>query len=247
MSEERDRRQFLKVAGASAFGVAVFGIAACSSDSSSGSSTSVTVASSTTNPVTQDVQSLRVSLGGVSAYIIQRGDGLIVVDTGNPGSLQAITAAIQAHGRSMSDVGYVIATHKHNDHVGSLNDVLAAAPDADVFAGSSDIPLISSNRPITSVTDGDLVNGVSIIDTPGHTSGHISVLDPTVGLFTGDALNGANGGVTGPNPQYTPDMDTANSSVKKLATFSYSQAFFGHGEPVLTGASQQVQALAATL
>ncbi len=147
----------------------------------------------------------------------------------------------------MSDVGYVIATHKHDDHVGSLNDVVAAAPDADVFAGSGDVPVISSNRPVASVTDGDLINGVSIIDTPGHTSGHISVLDPSVGLFTGDAVNGANGGVIGPNPKYTPDMDTANASVKKLATFSYEQAFFGHGEPVLSNASQQVQTLAATL
>jgi glyoxylase-like metal-dependent hydrolase (beta-lactamase superfamily II) len=197
--------------------------------------------------VTTDVASYRIALGGVSAYIIQRGDGLIVVDTGNPGSLQAITAAIVEHGRAMSDIGYVIATHRHGDHVGSLNDVLAAAPEADVFAGAGDIPVISSNRPITPLADGAVVNGASIIETPGHTDGHISVLDPDVGLFAGDALNGANGGVIGPNPQYTPDMNTANESVKKLAAFSYGQAFFGHGEPVLSTASQQVQALAATL
>jgi glyoxylase-like metal-dependent hydrolase (beta-lactamase superfamily II) len=203
--------------------------------------------SSTTKPVTTDVASYRIALGGVSAYIIQRGDGLIVVDTGNPGSLQAITAAIVEHGRAMSDIGYVIATHRHGDHVGSLNDVLAAAPEADVFAGAGDIPVISSNRPITPLADGAVVNGASIIETPGHTDGHISVLDPDVGLFAGDALNGANGGVIGPNPQYTPDMNTANESVKKLAAFSYGQAFFGHGEPVLSTASQQVQALAATL
>jgi glyoxylase-like metal-dependent hydrolase (beta-lactamase superfamily II) len=203
--------------------------------------------SSTTKPVTTDVASYHIALGGVSAYIIQRGDGLIVVDTGNPGSLQAITAAIVEHGRAMSDIGYVIATHRHGDHVGSLNDVLAAAPEADVFAGAGDIPVISSNRPITPLADGAVVNGASIIETPGHTDGHISVLDPDVGLFAGDALNGANGGVIGPNPQYTPDMNTANESVKKLAAFSYGQAFFGHGEPVLSTASQQVQALAATL
>ncbi|MGI9585770.1 MAG: MBL fold metallo-hydrolase [Acidimicrobiia bacterium] len=247
MTKDMDRRQFFRASGAGAIGIAIFGIAACSSNSSATTSTSATVVSSTSNPVTTDVASYRIALGGVSAYVIQRGDGLIVVDTGNPGSLQAITAAIEEHGQSFSDVGYVIATHKHNDHVGSLNDVLAAAPEADVFGGAGDIPVISSNRPITPLADGAQLNGVSIIETPGHTDGHISVLDPDVGLFAGDALNGADGGVVGPNPRYTPDMELANESVKKLATYTYGQAFFGHGEPVLSNASQQVGALAATL
>ena len=198
-------------------------------------------------PITDLVTSKRVNLDFVSAYIIERGDGLVVIDTGVSGSAAAIQAAIDEYGKSWGDVGYVIATHRHGDHVGSLNAVINQATQADVFAGDLDVADIASDRPITPLFDGDMVNGVAVVTTPGHTRGHISLLDPDVGLFSGDALNGANGGVIGPNPRFTPDMDTAFASVKKLATFTYEQVFFGHGEPVLARGSAAVKALADSL
>jgi glyoxylase-like metal-dependent hydrolase (beta-lactamase superfamily II) len=74
------------------------------------------------------------------------------------------------------------------------------------------------------------------------------VLDPVGGiLVAGDALNGSGGGVVGANPRFTPDMATADASVRKLADFMYSTAVFGHGEPVTANASQLVADLAATL
>jgi glyoxylase-like metal-dependent hydrolase (beta-lactamase superfamily II) len=92
------------------------------------------------------------------------------------------------------------------------------------------------------------VFGLRIIDTPGHTPGHICVLDPVGGLLVaGDALIGSRGGVAGPNPQFTSDLATANESVKKLATFEFETALFGHGEPVGSGASTAVAGLAAGL
>lgn len=60
----------------------------------------------------------------------------------------------------------------------------------------------------------------------------------------GDALVGANGSVAGPDPSFAEDMDLALESVRKLAGFSYEVALFGHGEPVLSGASQAVAELA---
>lgn len=96
--------------------------------------------------------------------------------------------------------------------------------------------------------NGDSVFDLQIIETPGHTPGHISVLDPVGGiLVAGDALNGESGGVAGPNPQFSDDMDLANASVAKLAEFEYEIALFGHGEPVVAGASSQVATLAESL
>jgi glyoxylase-like metal-dependent hydrolase (beta-lactamase superfamily II) len=197
--------------------------------------------------VTDLVTSKRVDLDFVSAYVIERGDGLVVIDTGVGGSEPAIEAVLSEYGKSWTDVGYVIATHKHGDHVGSWQAVTASAVDASIYAGGLDITEIASGRPITPLADGDMVNGLLTIATPGHTKGHISMLDPDLGLFTGDALNGSGGGVIGPNPQFTPDLDTALDSVRLLATFDYEAAFFGHGDPVLTGASTAVQALAGSL
>lgn len=267
MEYDPGRRRFLTTAGMGVFGVAIFGVAivSCSDEGSSEASTSSTQPSSTTTtsaaattttatvvsttapPITDVVTSKRVDLGFVSAYIVDRGDGLVVVDTGVGGSAAAIQAVIEEYGRSWADVGYVIATHDHPDHVGSLNAVLALATDADVFAGSLDAAGIGSDRPITQLSDGDVVNGVEVIATPGHTKGHISLLDPDVGLFSGDAINGADGGVIGPNPSFTSDLAAADASVVKLATYTYEQIFFGHGEPVLTGGSAAVKELADSL
>lgn len=188
-----------------------------------------------------------MNLDFVSAYVIERGDGLVVIDTGVEGSAPAIEAALIEYGKSWSDVGYVIATHRHGDHVGSWKAVADAAADAEIFAGELDVKQIATRRPITALLDGDEVNGILTVATPGHTQGHISMLDPDLGLFSGDALNGAGGTVVGPNPQFTPDMETAIASVRRLATFEYETAFFGHGEPVISGASAEVRALAASL
>ncbi|MCL1587636.1 MAG: MBL fold metallo-hydrolase [Actinomycetia bacterium] len=263
------RRRFLRSVGTGAIGVAIFGIAAaaCSSENTGVtttgaatgattgaptttagiSTTTATVVSTTGASATDLVSSRRVDLDFVSAYVIERGDGLVVIDTGASGSAPAIEAVLGEYGKSWSDVGYVIATHKHGDHVGSWNPVIDAASGASIFAGGLDIPSIASGRPITVLADGDMVNGLATIATPGHTQGHISMLDPVLGLFTGDALNGSDGGVIGPNPQFTPDMDTALESVRRLGTFEYEAAFFGHGEPLLSGASVAVQALVESL
>ena len=264
MTHSLDRRRFIHTVGTGAIGVAIFGVAAtaCSPERSSNvasitsptsttapaaTTTTATVVTTTGATVTELITSKRVNLDFVSAYVIERGDGLIVVDTGTPGSAPAIEAALIEYGKSWSDIGYVIATHKHGDHVGSWKDVAEAAADAEIFAGELDVKQIATRRPITPLFDGDVVNGVLAIATPGHTQGHISMLDPDLGLFSGDALNGAGGTVIGPNPQFTPDMDTALESVRRLGTFEYEAAFFGHGEPLLSGASTAVQALAGSL
>ncbi len=74
------------------------------------------------------------------------------------------------------------------------------------------------------------------------------MLDPIGGvLVAGDALNGADGGIAGANPQFSSDMTAANESVAKLARFDFDVAVFGHGEPVRDNASRLVADLAASL
>jgi glyoxylase-like metal-dependent hydrolase (beta-lactamase superfamily II) len=90
---------------------------------------------------------------------------------------------------------------------------------------------------------------LEIIETPGHTAGHISVLDRVGGLLVaGDALNGGrSSGVTGPNPRFTGDMTLANASAVKLGGLQFETVVFGHGDPLEGGASARVAELAATL
>ena len=81
-----------------------------------------------------------------------------------------------------------------------------------------DIGAFDTPRPFTTVADGDHVFGLRIVGTPGHTPGHIAVLDEVGGLLVaGDAVIVKDGVLQGPDPDNTMDMPTALQSVKKMA------------------------------
>jgi glyoxylase-like metal-dependent hydrolase (beta-lactamase superfamily II) len=241
------RRAFMMDLGRGTLAVAILGLTtlACAD----GEEGSAATGAATPRPVgTGPVSWERVNLGFVSAYILARGGEAAVVDTGVAGSEGDIEAGLTRIGLGWSDVGHVIITHLHADHQGSLGPVMDAATDAIGYAGTADLPEIESPRAMTAVGDGHRVFGLEIIDTPGHTPGHISVLDPAGGLLVaGDAMTGADGGVGGANPGFTADMAAANRSIRKLAGLSFDTVLFGHGEPVIGGADAQVAAFAATL
>ena len=149
-----------------------------------------TTSTDTATEEAPDLRWERVSLGFVSAYVLARGREVAIVDTGSPGSAGQIGEALVNLGANWDDVDHVILTHLHGDHVGGLGGVLDAAPEAIAYAGEADVSGISSSRPLRAVNDGDEVFGLQIIGTPGHTAGHISVLDVGAGfLVAGDALN----------------------------------------------------------
>lgn len=182
----------------------------------------------------------------VAAYALVRGEEVAVVDTLLRGNAGKIGAVLQEAGLGWSSVKHVILTHFHGDHVGSLNDVLAQAAEAAVYAGAPDIPRIESARAITPVDDGQEVFGLQIVATPGHTPGHISVYDPVgLTLITGDAA--ANVGGKLDRHWSLTDEAVANESVRKMAALTFDRALFGHGDPIESGGSAAFQQLAEGL
>jgi glyoxylase-like metal-dependent hydrolase (beta-lactamase superfamily II) len=258
-----NRRVAIEEMGKAGLAIVVFGAVACSDDTGTGS-TSTTPASTLTSPPPKTTATAiegtttivvptgsafhRVDLDFVSAYILYRAGEAALVDTGVDGSADAIEAGLTEAGLDWESVGHVILTHKHPDHVGSLGSVLEHAPGAMVYAGAPDIPAIASVVVPQPVGDGDTVFGLEMIETPGHTAGHIAVLDSIAGvLVAGDALNGVGGGLDGPDPGFSENMTVAVDSVRKLAGLSFEVALFGHGEPVLEDASAAVADLASGL
>lgn len=83
------------------------------------------------------------------------------------------------------------------------------------------------------LSDGEVLpycGGITIIYTPGHTPGHISLyLHSSKTLITGDALVAINGVLQGPNPQATPDMETALQSIKKFTEYDIETVICYHG------------------
>jgi glyoxylase-like metal-dependent hydrolase (beta-lactamase superfamily II) len=252
------RRRFLADLGRGTFAVAILGgLAACSNngeqpaavpDRPDGGTNAPTTSagSEVTVPGVDELRWAQVPLGFVSAYVLVRGNAAAIVDTGTAGSDDEIGATLATFGLTYDDVDHVILTHNHPDHIGSFPTVMSVASAAAAYAGAADIPSITGAT-VTAVGDGDDVFGLQVIETPGHTPGSISVFDPGIGLLlAGDALNGNDDGttITGPNAQFTADMDEAQRSVAKLAALDVRAAAFGHGQPVESGAGALIRALA---
>jgi len=239
-SPQLSRRAFLVDMGRGAFAIAVVGLAGCAVGGTPRRDPS-------TAPGEGAWQRLSLHDGLVSAYILVRSGEAAVVDVGAPddpegSSTGDILAALEAVGLGWENVGHVILTHYHPDHAGSAAEVLAAAPDAQAYAGAEDIPHIVVPRPLVPVVDGDNVFDLRIVATPGHTPGHIAVLDEALGvLVAGDALTTNHGRPTSYPTWTTEDLEEAHRSVAKLAALDFETLFVGHGEPIQSGAAALVR------
>jgi glyoxylase-like metal-dependent hydrolase (beta-lactamase superfamily II) len=247
-SPELSRRAFLVDVCRGAFAIAVIGLAGCRLGGTPRRQPS---------GVPGEAAWQRVSLhdGFVAAYILVRSGEAAVVDVGGPdpegSSTGDILEALEATGLGWGDVGHVILTHNHLDHAGSAAEVLKAAPDAQGYAGAEDIPRIGAEdipphievpRPLVPVVDGDKVFDLRIVTTPGHTPGHIAVLDEALGvLVIGDALTTNDGRPTSWPIGSTEDPEEAQRSVAKLAALDFETLFVGHGEPIQSGAAALVR------
>jgi glyoxylase-like metal-dependent hydrolase (beta-lactamase superfamily II) len=98
------------------------------------------------------------------------------------------------------------------------------------------------------LTDGERLpycGGMIVIHTPGHTPGHISLyLEQSKVLVAGDALNVSDGRLVGPNPQLTPDIDQATSSLKKLARYDIETVVCYHGGSYSSDVNARIAELA---
>jgi glyoxylase-like metal-dependent hydrolase (beta-lactamase superfamily II) len=247
------RRWFLSQTGRGAVGIAILGLAACSGSSRSAdentepASGNPEPSSSAAPEAAGGLTWSRVDLGFVSAYVLVRGREAAVVDTGVGGSADEIAAVLDKAGPGWAGVRHVVLTHKHPDHAGSIGDVLASATRATAYAGAADLAAVKAPRPLKALTDGEEVFGLQVVETPGHTAGHLAVYDADTGvLVAGDALTTTDG-LAGSNPQFTEDKAAAVASVRKLAALAPKTILVGHGGPVTDDATATLSKLASSL
>jgi len=83
------------------------------------------------------------------------------------------------------------------------------------------------------LNDGEVLpacGGLVVIDTPGHTPGHLSLYHrPSKTLIAGDALVVVDGQLHGPDPAHALDLDEANRSISKFLAFDIAQVICYHG------------------
>src|ERR1700752_4552246 len=78
--------------------------------------------------------------GFVNAYLVVEDDGLTLVDTMLPRSQDGILAAARELGLPIARIAL---THAHTDHVGSLDALASALPQAEVSISTRDARLLA--------------------------------------------------------------------------------------------------------
>jgi hydroxyacylglutathione hydrolase len=121
--------------------------------------------------------------------------GVLIHDpaTGATASMDApeagpILAALEETGWTLTDI---LVTHHHNDHIGGIPAVKEKFPGARVVAPAKDKERVPGADLYVSEGEKIAVGGLNarIIETPGHTSGHIVYFfEEDKMLFAGDTL-----------------------------------------------------------
>ncbi len=82
-----------------------------------------------------------------------------------------------------------------------------------------------------------VLGGLRVLETPGHTPGHISLFSPSSGvLFTGDSIIARDGRLVRSLPDLTWDETKADESARKQAALGARIVCPGHGLVVMEAA-----------
>jgi glyoxylase-like metal-dependent hydrolase (beta-lactamase superfamily II) len=198
-------------------------------------------------------------LGMVNAYLVPEDDGLTLVDAMLPGSTKKLLAAAAALDRP---IVRILLTHAHDDHVGSLDALAEALPQAEVLISTRDARLLAGDTsldagepqaklrgglkgtrtvPTRTLQDGDRVGSLRAVAAPGHTPGQLAFLDERDGtLLCADAYSTLFGVATTakPYPRFPlPGMatwhrPTALETARALRALEPRHLAPGHGPVV---------------
>ena len=80
----------------------------------------------------------------LGCYLIDTGEGLILVNSGIMGSYPLMKASIESLGFKTSDIKIITATHGHSDHVGDLALFQKDAPAAKTYISERDVRTLES-------------------------------------------------------------------------------------------------------
>ena len=188
-------------------------------------------------------------------------DRLVLVDTTITAGAPDVVAYLREVGYKPTDIGSIVITHVHPDHVSGLAGLVEAS-EAEVASHRIEAEFIAKQKnypggrvlPHDAVDvdvrleDGGKYQELTVIHAPGHTPGNIALLDESRGLLiAGDSMR-TEGGQIGPMVDRN-NIDPAEhrDSMKKIAGFEFEALIVGHGEPMTSRARDRLKEAVAKL
>ncbi len=200
----------------------------------------------------------RVNLWGfVNAYLLREQDGLTLIDTTMAQGAKKILAAAE---KLEAPIRRILLTHAHGDHIGALDRLKAALPEAEVMISARDARLMAKDMsldpgepqeklrgdyrgaetwPTRTIQAGERIGSLLAVASPGHTPGHLAYLDERDGtLFCGDTYSTLGGVETSArrNPRFplvimgTWNRPMVLESARALRALEPARLAPGHGK-----------------
>lgn len=188
-----------------------------------------------------------------TAYLLDAGDGLVLLECGTPDGYEKCLENIRSLGCDPADIRFILGTHGHYDHVGAAS-LFARDFGTKLYLHQDDRPQVEQgdDRRTTAGllydrhfpparVEGELFDGqrftfprleVEVMHTPGHTLGGVCFAVTVNGvsvLVAGDTIWG------GFSAEIGSDEAKWRQSLDRLCARHFDLMTFGHTGPCLYG------------
>lgn len=181
-------------------------------------------------------------------YAIKEEDGVTLIDTGFPCFGADLLTELRTTVCRDLPLRRILLTHADLDHMGNAA-LIQQKTGCKVWLDPKEMEYIAGTRPRipmkqTMIDECGLqipelsfypasgkVDNFTIIPTPGHTIGHVSILYNNSVLFGGDLFLFNNGNFTHASPEWTDDLAEAEVSFRKVCEYPFTIFCPAHGVP----------------
>ena len=156
-------------------------------------------------------------IGSANVFLLGKKDGFVLIDSGIFKMTHKLIEQLKEHGFDPANLKQIILTHCHCDHIGGVTELVECSG-AKVAAHTEDIPYILQEKIIQGAYHGmmveeqrvmkqfgcdikkvdraledgdilDILNGLWVIQVPGHTPGSIALYGASRKImFFGDVI-----------------------------------------------------------